>query len=149
MSKPRKEPSLPPGRVDWGTPRRGRRNPVLFHGGVGLALAAVGAVLLWWSLNGSWYWEPWAAAWLASINVVTFGYYAWDKMRARNASNRVPEAVLHGLALVGGSFGAYAGMRLFRHKTLKGAFRILFWSIVALQVTIVLWLVKTLWFSGR
>lgn len=143
----RKEPSLPPPRVDWGEPRRGRRSPVLFHGGVGLGLAAAGAVLLWWGLSGSWSAEPWLAAWLASVNVTAFGYYAWDKVRSRSASGRVPELVLHGLALVGGSVGAYLGMRLFRHKTVKGTFRILFWAIVALQLTVIAWLVKVFWFS--
>jgi uncharacterized membrane protein YsdA (DUF1294 family) len=143
------EPPLPPPRVDWGGPRPGRRtDPTLFHGLVGLGLAAAGAVLLWWGLNGSWSWEPWAAAWLASINVTTFGYYAWDKVRARSANRRVPEVVLHGLALVGGSVGAYLGMRLFRHKTIKGTFRILFWAIVALQATVIVWLVKVFWFGG-
>ena len=125
-----------------------RSSPLTFHGLVGLTLAVTGAVLLWWGLNGSWSWEPWAAAWLASINVTTLGYYAWDKVRSRSADGRVPELVLHGLALVGGSVGAYLGMRLFRHKTVKGTFRILFWAIVALQVTVIVWLVKVFWFSS-
>ena len=89
------ERPLPPPRVDWGGLRPGRRSPLLFHGLVGLALAAAGTVLLWWGLNGSWSWKPWAAAWLASINVTAFGYYAWDKVRSRSADGRVPELVLH------------------------------------------------------
>jgi uncharacterized membrane protein YsdA (DUF1294 family) len=45
--------------------------------------------------------------------------------------------VLHGLALAGGSLGCYAGMRAFRHKTIKGTFRIVFWVIVVLQALLV------------
>jgi len=46
---------------------------------------------------------------------------------------------LHTLAAVGGSPGALLGMSLFRHKTIKGKFRILFWCIVALQVSLGAW----------
>jgi len=120
----------------------------LFHGGIGLGVAAGGTVLLWWFLSGQWSWEPWAAAWLASVNVVTFGYYGLDKIRARAETRRVPESVLHGLAFLGGSVGAYIGMRLFHHKTIKGSFRILFWTIVALQITLIVWLLKVLWFRS-
>jgi uncharacterized membrane protein YsdA (DUF1294 family) len=47
---------------------------------------------------------------------------------------------LLGLALIGGSLGAAAGMLLFRHKTSKPAFLIPFGLIVLLQVgLIVVW----------
>jgi uncharacterized membrane protein YsdA (DUF1294 family) len=85
------------------------------------------------------------AAWLAGVNVTAFAYYGFDKGRARKGGRRVPEAVLHGLAVAGGSIGAYAGMRVFRHKTVKGQFRLLFWIIVVFQVLLVAWLVWHLW----
>src|SRR5205085_951689 len=71
---------------------------------------------------GRWDWTDWhvLAAWLQAINLTAFGYYAFDKQRAREAGRRVPELVLHGLALLGGSLGAFAAMQLFRHKTIKG-----------------------------
>jgi uncharacterized membrane protein YsdA (DUF1294 family) len=76
-------------------------------------------------------------SYLAAINVVVFGYYGHDKMAAQHRGRRVPEVVLHGLALLGGSVGAFAGMHIFRHKTLKGAFHVGFWILVALQVAAV------------
>jgi uncharacterized membrane protein YsdA (DUF1294 family) len=60
----------------------------------------------------------------------------------------VPERVLHGLALLGGSPGAWAGMRLFRHKTVKGSFRAVFWFILAAQVALGLALGYRAWRGG-
>ncbi len=116
--------------------RRGMR-PEVFHGLAALAISLVlagGLLLLFKPPFG---WAPWLGAWLVGVNVVAFGYYGFDKARARSAGRRVPELVLHGLAFAGGSIGAYAGMQTFRHKTIKGSFRIVFWFIVALQVGLI------------
>lgn len=40
-----------------------------------------------------------------------------DKLRARKKRWRIPEAVLMGVALFGGSAGVLLGMYTFRHKT--------------------------------
>jgi uncharacterized membrane protein YsdA (DUF1294 family) len=56
------------------------------------------------------------------INVIAFGLYAIDKQRAHYGLWRIPEAVLLGLAVIGGAYGAGAGMLLFRHKTRHTAF---------------------------
>ena len=45
-----------------------------------------------------------------------------DKAQAKAGGERVPEALLHGLALIGGFAGAIIGMLAFRHKTRKVAF---------------------------
>ena len=66
-----------------------------------------------------------------------FFFYGFDKARARAGAGRVPESVLHALALAGGSIGAYLGMRVFRHKTVKGPFRAFFWLIVLVQATLI------------
>lgn len=125
-----------------------KRNPVAFHFMVSLSLAAVGAVLFWYALSTrQWHWQPWLIAWLAGINAITLGYYGYDKQRSRGDGPRVPEAVLHGLALAGGTLGAYAGMRLFRHKTIKGRFRLVFWAVVVLQVGLIAWIVKRSYLS--
>jgi uncharacterized membrane protein YsdA (DUF1294 family) len=53
----------------------------------------------------------------------------------------VSEATLLGVALIGGSPGAFVAMMLFRHKTSKPAFLVPFALIVALQVGLVVaWL---------
>ena len=51
--------------------------------------------------------------WLVSVNLVTFGYYGYDKVRSQGGEGRVPELVLHGLGAVGGSPGAFLAMWLF------------------------------------
>src|SRR5262249_54487482 len=111
--------------------------PDVFHASVALALGLLGAVGLLLAFRPALSWAYCLAAWLFSINVVAFGYYGYDKGQARQSSRRVPEVVLHGLSVVGGSLGAYAGMQLFRHKTIKGSFRIFFWFVVVLQVALI------------
>jgi uncharacterized membrane protein YsdA (DUF1294 family) len=111
--------------------------PDLFHGGMSAGLSVALMVLLLVLFRAGLRWPTLLAAWLASVNLVAFGYYGFDKARAQRGGWRVPEVVLHGLALVGGSLGAYAGMEVFRHKTIKGGFRIFFWVIVAFQVALI------------
>jgi uncharacterized membrane protein YsdA (DUF1294 family) len=81
-------------------------------------------------------------AWLLAINLIAVLTYGYDKAIAGGTRMRVPEAVLLGLALIGGSPGAFVGMLLFRHKTSKPAFLVPFSLIVALQVGLIIaWLV--------
>ena len=60
---------------------------------------------------------------LVVINVVTFFVYGIDKRRAKRSRWRIPEASLLLLAVVGGSVGAYLGMRVWHHKTLHKKFK--------------------------
>ncbi len=76
-------------------------------------------------------------AWLISINLSTLFVYGYDKAIAGSERTRAPEKVLLGLALIGGTFGALVGMRLFRHKTAKREFQIKFWAIVLVQVVLI------------
>lgn len=64
---------------------------------------------------------------MATLNVLTFAVYGFDKAAARKKAQRVPERTLHILAALGGWPGAYMGQRVFRHKTLKQKFRRIFW----------------------
>ena len=125
-----------------------RRNPVTFHATAGLVVGSALTVLLWWLLSARWSWQAWLFAWLVGINLTAFGYYGFDKVRSRRVRTRVPEVVLHFLALIGGSLGAYAGMQTFRHKTLKGRFQFWFWCIVVVQVGVIFWVVNKLWLAG-
>ena len=54
---------------------------------------------------------------LGVINVIAFIVYGIDKRKAKKQLWRIPEATLIGLAFMGGSVGAFLGMRLFHHKT--------------------------------
>jgi uncharacterized membrane protein YsdA (DUF1294 family) len=113
------------------------RRPEVYHGGMALAfiLVIMLGLFLVFHLPRTWY--HLLAAWLVAINLVTFGYYGFDKARARTSARRVPETVLHGLVLLGGTLGAYSGMALFRHKTVKTSFRMVFWVIVVMQVLLI------------
>ncbi|MEM7811423.1 MAG: DUF1294 domain-containing protein [Planctomycetota bacterium] len=81
---------------------------------------------------------------VAVLSVVTFAAYGWDKRRARVGGRRVPEKTLHLLALTGGWPGALLGQQLFRHKTQKMSFQLVFWlttvTHVAAATAVLLWL---------
>lgn len=71
---------------------------------------------------------------LVVINVITFSLYGSDKKRARWDRRRIPEKVLLGLAAVGGSVGAWMGMKVYRHKIRKWKFIIGVPLILILQI---------------
>ena len=58
-----------------------------------------------------------------SINVVSFIVYGIDKLKAKRGKWRIPEAILLLLAIVGRSFGAWCGVKVWHHKTLHKKFR--------------------------
>ena len=73
---------------------------------------------------------------LVAINVVTFLLYGIDKFKAQRSRWRIPEAVLLGLAVVGGSVGAWLGMMVWRHKTQHKKFKYGIPLILALQIAL-------------
>jgi uncharacterized membrane protein YsdA (DUF1294 family) len=124
-----------------------RKYPRRLHFAVAFGLTLAITLGLWWGLGGRFTWPVGLGCWLVAINVVTFGYYGYDKGKAEEGSRRVPEVVLHSLSGLGGSPGALAAMKLFRHKTIKGPFRVVFWAIVLLQLALIAWLIKLTWWS--
>ena len=83
---------------------------------------------------------------LAGLQVATMALYGYDKAIAGGARRRVPENVLHLLALLGGSPAALLSQTLFRHKTVKPSFQRVYWLIVVLQLAI---LGTAAWFRFR
>lgn len=77
---------------------------------------------------------PWLIWYLIVINLITFFVYGLDKAKAEGRSWRVKETRLLFLALVGGTIGAIAGMKIFRHKTKKIGFLLPFVLILAVQI---------------
>lgn len=61
---------------------------------------------------------------LLIINIFTFFLYGADKYKARRGEWRIKEAVLLGLAAIGGSPAAWIAMYMFHHKTKKPKFYI-------------------------
>jgi len=76
-------------------------------------------------------------AYIASVNAVTFVLYGYDKSIAGSSVVRIPESVLHLLALIGGSPGAFVAQRAFRHKTIKRSFQGVYWLIVVVQAIVI------------
>lgn len=77
--------------------------------------------------------------WVIILSAVTFGVYGWDKAASKTTSTRVPVVVLHLLSAVGGSPGAFVGMRVFHHKVSQRDFQAIFWLIVAAQLGVLVW----------
>ncbi|MBE6256133.1 MAG: DUF1294 domain-containing protein [Prevotella sp.] len=77
---------------------------------------------------------------LVIINVVTFFMYGIDKWKAKKLKWRIREAALLGLAVLGGSIGAWSGMKVWHHKTLHKKFRFGVPAILIVQVALVVWL---------
>lgn len=74
---------------------------------------------------------------VAFASVITFVAFGWDKRRAVVGGGRVPEKILHMLALFGGWPGALLGQQFFRHKTIKFSFRLLLWFVVVLHLALI------------
>jgi uncharacterized membrane protein YsdA (DUF1294 family) len=124
---------------------RPRFSPHSFHALVALVLTLLLAVWVFLTFPLPKSAVGLLTAGLVGINIVTFGYYGYDKWRARMGSRRVPERVLHGMTILGGSLAAYFAMRLFRHKTIKTSFRVVFWTAVAVQIAIVVYVIYRMW----
>ena len=78
---------------------------------------------------------------LEMVNLLALAMFGLDKHRARVRRERIPEAALLALAIVGGSIGALAGMYLFHHKTRKRRFSVGVPVILVMQIAFFLCLI--------
>ena len=79
-----------------------------------------------------------------ALSVIALLAYAIDKHRARKHRNRISEAFLLIVGLLGGSFGALLAMRVFRHKTRHWYF----WGLNILGMLAQSGLLFWLWYMG-
>jgi uncharacterized membrane protein YsdA (DUF1294 family) len=70
--------------------------------------------------------------------VATFLTYGIDKWKAKKSLWRIREASLLGLAVLGGSIGAWLGMKVWHHKTMHKKFKYGIPLILVVQIVIVL-----------
>ena len=77
---------------------------------------------------------------LLGINILAFCLYGIDKAKAKMDLWRIPEETLLGVAFIGGSVGAWAGMQFFRHKTKHWKFKILVPVFVFIQAAGILYI---------
>lgn len=89
---------------------------------------------------------PLLVAHLLIGNILTFGLYGYDKACARSGRRRVPERRLQAFAFIGGSIGALIGQKIFRHKTRKSNFQVVFLLIFFLQL-LILMVLATLYYA--
>ena len=59
------------------------------------------------------------AAYLVLLSIITFFAYLIDKKKAEKGKWRTKEKTLLFLSFLGGAFGGYSAMLIFRHKTKK------------------------------
>ena len=74
------------------------------------------------------------------INVITLLMYGIDKWKAKHSKWRIPEATLLIMAAVGGSIGAWTGIKLFHHKTLHKKFKYGVPATLILQLAIIVFI---------
>lgn len=104
-------------------------------------LPGLGAARMAW-LDQAW----WPLALYPAMSLVSVMLYWQDKHQARQQAWLTPEKVLHASELLGGWPGALLAQQLFRHKTRKFSYQLLFWAIVLLHQ--VFW-ADWLFFDGR
>ena len=77
---------------------------------------------------------------LLAINALSFSLYGIDKYKAKKNQWRISEATLLMMAVIGGSIGAWAGMRLWHHKTMHKKFKYGIPVIIIMQVVLAVYL---------
>ena len=100
-------------------------------------------VLLVWALLAALVPPPeWQrlAGFYTLASVVTFLFYGLDKRAATRGGWRTSEARLHLFELLGGWPGALLAQRVFRHKTRKAEFQVVFYLAVAANLGALGWL---------
>jgi len=116
-------------------PRVPSRVPRTALGAIGLigaaVLAATGVLPVFMAMG------------LLGSSALAYFMYWIDKAAAQRGDQRTPESTLHVLSLVGGWPGALIAQQQFRHKTIKPSFQRMFWTTVAINVSVVAWLVHS------
>src|SRR5690554_6076983 len=92
-------------------------------------LPVLGSVDMWQRLG-----FIWAGVIYSLLSVITFFIYRSDKRRAQRGERRFSENSLQLFGLLGGWPGGLLAQQLFRHKTRKLSFQLLFWFIAALHL---------------
>ena len=77
---------------------------------------------------------------LLAINIVSFFLYGIDKYKAKKNKWRISEATLLMIAVIGGSIGAWVGIRLWHHKTMHKKFKYGIPLIIIMQIALVAYL---------
>ena len=82
---------------------------------------------------------------LLAVNIATFFLYGIDKYKAKKGKWRISEATLLTMAAIGGSIGAWTGMRIWHHKTMHKKFKYGIPIIIILQVVLAVYLLTNIY----
>ncbi len=74
---------------------------------------------------------------IVGVNILTFFVYGIDKWRAKKGKWRISEATLLLLAIIGGSIGAWLGMKVWHHKTMHKKFKYGVPAILIIQIILI------------
>lgn len=92
----------------------------------------------------------WAIVLYPVLSLLTLVLYRHDKQRAMAGGPRTPEKTLHLLELLGGWPGALVAQQVYRHKTRKVEYQLVFWLIVLAHQALWLdWLLLKGQYFGR
>jgi len=74
---------------------------------------------------------------IVGVNILAFLVYGIDKWRAKKGKWRISEATLLLLAVIGGSIGAWLGMKVWHHKTMHKKFKYGVPAILIIQIILI------------
>ena len=80
------------------------------------------------------------AIYIIAVNLVTFVTYGIDKYKSIKRKWRISQATLLTMAVIGGSIGAWTGMKVWRHKTMHKKFTIGIPIVFVIHLFIVIYL---------
>ena len=81
---------------------------------------------------------------LLAVNITSFLLYGIDKYKAKKGRWRISEATLLLMAVIGGSIGAWVGMRIWHHKTMHKNFKYGIPVIIIFQVAFAVYLLTNI-----
>ena len=88
-----------------------------------------------------------ALIYLVAINIATFFMYGIGRLlptgrkKAKNSKWRIRETALLGLAVLGGSIGAWLGMKVWHHKTQHKKFKYGVPAIIIVQLALIVYFI--------
>ena len=85
------------------------------------------------------------AVYYAVINIYLLVLMGIDKRRAVLKKYRNKESTLFTVSALGGGLGGLLGMRLFRHKTKKLKFHILYWFFLIVHMAFILFIIYNIY----
>ncbi len=74
---------------------------------------------------------------IVGVNILAFLVYGIDKWRAKKGKWRISEATLLLLAVIGGSIGAWLGMKVWHHKTMHKKFKYGVPAVLIIQIILI------------